>query len=124
MDNYSEYIVGKTNELINACGGIRAVSKMYGVDPAVISRVARGKYIPKPKTFAKWFNEDENNLRKMEGSEIDPKLAEIDKLIEDATKKRNEILKHAEERKLIKEATALCEKLNDLIDKLNKFEEL
>ena len=131
MDTYSEYIMWKTNELVKVCGGIRAASRTYGVAPAVISKVASGKYVPKPETFARWFNEDTNNLKRMKESDRDHELAELDVLIDNAVKKRNEMTKNAEKRKLIKEVTALCEKLNYTLDKLNytldklnKFEEL
>ena len=52
---YSQYVRETMKEQISLYGSVRKASEHIGVNSAVISKIINGKYIPKIKTFSKWF---------------------------------------------------------------------
>lgn len=55
---YNAYVIKRVEDEISKYGSLRAMANAISVDPAVISKVKNGKYIPKQKTFLKWFPDD------------------------------------------------------------------
>lgn len=53
--SYSSYVIAQINEKIVEYGSLRKLANNIDVDPGIISKVKNGKYIPKPKTYLKWF---------------------------------------------------------------------
>lgn len=52
---YNAYVIKRVEDEISKYGSLRAMANAISVDPAIISKVKNGKYIPKQKTFLKWF---------------------------------------------------------------------
>lgn len=55
---YNAYVIKRVEDEISKYGSLRAMANAISVDPAIISKVKNGKYIPKQKTFLKWFPDD------------------------------------------------------------------
>lgn len=64
--SYSSYVVVQINEKIAECGSLRKFAKTIGVNPGIISKVKNGKYIPKPKTYLKWFPDEIDIINSMQ----------------------------------------------------------
>ena len=58
MKLYADYVKEKMNEMISEVGGVRELARKIELDPAIVSKVANGQLIPKPKTFSKWTGEN------------------------------------------------------------------
>ena len=54
---YKETVTNYISDVIGKCGGVRKAAYEYGLDPAVLSKIRKGKYTPKPQTIAKYFPE-------------------------------------------------------------------
>ena len=52
---YREFVIKNATDLVQECGGVKKASLKSGIDIGVISKISRGKYIPKPKTIEKMF---------------------------------------------------------------------
>lgn len=52
---YEEYVRDFVTKSAKECGSLRKLSARIGVDPAILSKISGGKYVPKKKTFEKWF---------------------------------------------------------------------
>ena len=64
--SYSSYVVVQINEKIAEYDSLRQFANTIGVDPGIISRVRNGKYIPKPKTYLKWFPDETDVVNSMQ----------------------------------------------------------
>ena len=52
---YEEYVRDFVTTSARRVGSLRKLSNAFGVDVAILSKIASGKYVPKKKTFEKWF---------------------------------------------------------------------
>lgn len=68
---YEDYVRDFVTSLAKNRGSLTEVSKETGVDLAILSKISRGKYIPKKETFEKWFGSVKIDL---ETPEYDPRL--------------------------------------------------
>lgn len=58
MITWNDYISAFMRQKIKECGGTNACARRYNMDKAVVSKIARGKYIPKRSSMVKVFGED------------------------------------------------------------------
>ena len=56
---YQECVQTFVKDRIKENGSLRKMASHYGVDPAVLSKIQNGKYIPKMNTMTKMFPEIE-----------------------------------------------------------------
>ena len=68
---YEDYVRDFVVLLAKNRGSLTEVSKETGVDLAILSKISRGKYIPKKETFEKWFRSVKVDL---ETPEYDPRF--------------------------------------------------
>lgn len=52
---YQEYVMDKCQKAIDEYGGLRKAAARIQVDASLLSRMAQGSYVPKPKTLKKYF---------------------------------------------------------------------
>jgi len=52
---YEDYVRDFVISLARERGSLRELSRETNVDVAILSKICGGKYIPKKKTFEKWF---------------------------------------------------------------------
>ena len=52
---YEEYVRDFITKSAKELGSLRKLSVELGVDVSILSKIASGKYVPKKKTFEKWF---------------------------------------------------------------------
>ncbi len=55
---WSDFISAFIRKKIRDHGGVRVVGRIYDIDPAIISKVANGKYIPKRSMMVKYFGDE------------------------------------------------------------------
>ena len=60
---YRDYVVKRVEEAILEHGSLRKAADAIGVDSATFSRAKNRTYIPKPKTFLKWFPDDSDIVK-------------------------------------------------------------
>ena len=56
---WEEFCKTYINVQIEDCGTLRNCSKLYNIDPSVLSKIKNGKYIPSRETMIKWFGKDD-----------------------------------------------------------------
>ncbi len=52
---YQEFVMDKCQEAIDEYGGVRKAAAEIHIDASILSQMAAGHYVPKPKTLKKYF---------------------------------------------------------------------
>jgi hypothetical protein len=55
---WKDYIEAYVRQKIKQSGGVNACGRKYGINPALISKMSNGIYIPKRNTLSKMFKDD------------------------------------------------------------------